>query len=74
MNLLLISLYFIFLLCIGLVSAFIIYHLKRYSINQGLSRTLIVFFIVITVILIVLNGIAFFTIPFDDATRSSLPF
>lgn len=74
MNPLFILLYFVFICLIGLASFFIVYHLRRYSINQKLTRPLIVFFVVVTIILVVINAIVFFSIPFDDVARSPISF
>ena len=48
-----------------IVAMVIVYHLHTYTINKKLARHAIWFFIVITVILIVAQVVAFMFIPFD---------
>ncbi len=63
-------LYLVFLLLPLLLYAvfarIIIFHLKRYSINEGATRNMTTFFVGISIVLILFTSLAFFAIPWDN--------
>lgn len=67
-------LYLLFIMCVALVSFFIVTRLQTYSINPTFTRPLIIVFIVITIFLIVVNIILFFMIPFSKTLPNPSPY
>jgi hypothetical protein len=65
-------LYLIIILVYLIVSGFIVYHLKKYSLNSPLNRILLPLFIVISILLVFSNFLLFSSIDWT-AIISQLP-
>ncbi|MFA5986724.1 MAG: hypothetical protein WC819_05250 [Parcubacteria group bacterium] len=63
--------YILFVLTIMLASFFIVTRLQEYSINPSFTKPLIIFFIVTTIALVIVNFSLFVSIPFDEIFSSS---
>ena len=62
---LILSLYGVILLGFVLAYFFIVYHLTKYSINAGLNKIILPFFILISTLLLFSNILLFFSIDWD---------
>jgi hypothetical protein len=60
------SLYFVIIATFIVVSIFIAYHLKKYSLNSPLNIFLLPFFIVISVLLLFSNVLLFSSVRWDE--------
>lgn len=67
-------LYLLFIMCVALVSFFIVTRLQAYSIHPNFTRPLTVVFIIITIFLVLLNIVLFFMIPFSKTLPSPSPY
>ncbi len=67
-------LYLLFIMCVALVSFFIVTRLQAYSINPNFTRPLIIVFIVITIFLVLVNVVLFFMIPFSKTLPNPSPY
>jgi hypothetical protein len=72
-SLIILSLYAIIILIYSLISLFIVYHLVKYSIDQELKTVMLVFFVVISVGLILSNLMLFFSIDWNLLMYKLLP-
>ena len=68
------ALYILFILCVVLVSFFIVTRLQAYSINPSFTRPLIIIFILVTIFLVLVNVILFFMIPFSTKSPGASPY
>lgn len=58
--------YVLFILSIAILSFFMVTRLQEYSINPSFTKPLITLYIIITILLVIVNLILFFAIPFED--------
>lgn len=63
--------YILFILTIMFASFFIVTRLQEYSINPSFTKPLIIFFIVTTIALVIVNFSLFIAIPFDEIFSNS---
>jgi uncharacterized membrane protein YdcZ (DUF606 family) len=61
-------LYFIFLLCVLVACAIVVFHLQRYSIDKKIATATTIAFLVGTLLLTIITTIFFLQIPFDQLT------
>ena len=64
--------YILFILGIAIVSFFMVTRLQAYSINPSFTKPLIILYIIVTTVLVLINFVLFFAIPFDDMISYNL--
>ena len=64
--------YILFILGIAVVSFFMVTRLQAYSINPSFTKPLIILYIIVTTVLVLINFVLFFAIPFDDMISYNL--
>ncbi|NCU41931.1 MAG: hypothetical protein EOM19_04395 [Candidatus Moranbacteria bacterium] len=66
----LIALFYFFFVCIVLILAiFIVYHLRRYSIDKSFAQKQIFFFLLVGGTLLFLNILSFFFLPWQEMVQ-----
>lgn len=63
---LILGIYALFIFSFALVSFFIIYHLVKYSINSHFSRTMVIFFSIFSILLLISNISLFFSVDWNN--------
>jgi hypothetical protein len=63
---LVVSLYVAFLLIVVVIVAFVVYHLKKYNVDAVSARLQVVVFVAITVVLVGINIVVFFSLPLES--------
>lgn len=67
------GIYALFFLSYALVSFFIIYHLVKYSINSRFSRTMVIFFSIFSLLLLISNISLFFSVDWNSFVLEIFP-
>ncbi|MFZ2188500.1 MAG: hypothetical protein WAV73_03000 [Candidatus Moraniibacteriota bacterium] len=67
------GMYVLFILSYALVSFFIIYHLVKYSINSRFSRTMVIFFSILSLLILISNISLFFSVDWNSLVLEIFP-